>query len=46
MVVTAMENISDLTRENHSSVELLSLAAQRLSQQAADLSSMVAAFRV
>jgi methyl-accepting chemotaxis protein len=46
MVVTAMENISDLTRENLSSVEQLSRAAQSLSQQAVDLSTMVAAFRV
>ena len=41
-----MENISDLTRENLSSVEQLSRAAQSLSQQAVDLSNMVAAFRV
>jgi len=46
MVVTAMENISDLTRENLSSVEQLSRAAQSLSQQAEDLSTMVATFRV
>jgi len=46
MVVTAMENISDLTRENLSSVEQLSRAAQSLSQQAVDLSTMVAAFKV
>lgn len=46
IVVTAMVNISDLTRENLSSVEQLSSAAQRLSQQAVDLSDMVAAFRV
>jgi len=46
MVVTAMENISDLTRENLSSVEQLARAAQSLSQQAEDLSGMVASFRV
>jgi len=46
MVVSAMENINDLTNENLSSVELLSLAAQRLSQQAIDLSDMVAVFKV
>lgn len=46
MIVSAMENISDLTRENLSSVEQLSRAAQSLSQQAVDLSTMVAAFRV
>jgi methyl-accepting chemotaxis protein len=46
MVVTAMENINDLTRENLSSVEQLSTAAQSLSQQAVDLSAMVAAFKV
>jgi len=46
MIVSAMENISDLTRENLSSVEQLSRAAQSLSQQAIDLSTMVAAFRI
>jgi len=46
MVVQAVENISDLTRENLSSVEQLSRAAQSLSQQAADLAGMVAAFKV
>jgi methyl-accepting chemotaxis protein len=46
MVVTATENISELTRENLSSVEQLSRAAQSLSLQAEDLSNMVAAFRV
>jgi len=46
MVVTAMENISDLTKENLTSVEQLSSAAQSLSQQAVDLSAMVAAFKV
>src|SRR5512133_2203964 len=46
MVVSAMDNISDLTRENLTSVEQLSSAAQSLSQQAVDLSAMVAAFKV
>jgi methyl-accepting chemotaxis protein len=46
MVVQAMENISDLTRENLSSVEQLSRAAISLSQQAEDLAAMVATFRV
>lgn len=46
MVVAAMENISDLTRENLSSVEQLSRAALSLSQQAVDLSEMVATFKV
>jgi len=46
MVVTAMENISDITRENLSSVEQLSRAAQSLSIQAEELSAMVGTFRV
>jgi methyl-accepting chemotaxis protein len=46
MVVVAMENISDITRENLSSVEQLSRAAQSLSQQAEELSAMVGTFRV
>jgi methyl-accepting chemotaxis protein len=46
MVVTAIGNISDLTKGNLSSVEQLSRAAQSLSQQAAELSTMVASFRV
>jgi methyl-accepting chemotaxis protein len=41
-----MENISDITRENLSSVEQLSRAAQSLSQQAEELSAMVGTFRV
>jgi methyl-accepting chemotaxis protein len=46
MVATTMENISELTRENLTSVEQLSRAAQSLSQQADDLTAMVAAFKV
>jgi methyl-accepting chemotaxis protein len=46
MVVSAMENISDLTRENLSSVEQLSRAAQSLSQQAVEMNNLVAAFKV
>ena len=46
MVVTAMENISDITRENLSAVEQLSKSAQNLSQQAVDLASLVAEFKV
>jgi methyl-accepting chemotaxis protein len=46
MVVTAMENISDITRENLASVEQLSRSAQNLSQQAEGLAGLVAAFKV
>jgi methyl-accepting chemotaxis protein len=46
MVVTAVENISDITRENLTSVEQLSKAAQKLSGQASDLTGLVAQFRV
>jgi methyl-accepting chemotaxis protein len=46
MVVSAMENISDISRENLSAVEQLSKSAQNLSQQAVDLSSLVAEFKV
>jgi len=46
MVVQAVENISDLSRENLSSVEQLSHSASGLSQQAEDLAGLVAAFKV
>ncbi len=46
MVVVAMENISDVTRENLASVEQLARSAQSLSQQAVDLATLVAQFRV
>jgi methyl-accepting chemotaxis protein len=46
MVVSAVENISDITRENLASVEELSRSAQSLSQQADDLSGLVAQFKV
>jgi methyl-accepting chemotaxis protein len=46
MVVVAMENISDITRENLSAVEQLSRSAQSLSQQADDLSNLVSQFKV
>jgi methyl-accepting chemotaxis protein len=46
MVVIAMENISSITRENLTSVEQLSKAAQNLSQQAVDLASMVETFKI
>jgi methyl-accepting chemotaxis protein len=46
MVVVAMENISDITRENLSAVEQLSRAAQSLNQQAEELANMVAQFKV
>ena len=46
MVVVAMENISDVTRENLVSVEQLSRSAEGLSQQAVDLAALVAQFRV
>ena len=46
MVVSAMENISGITRENLSSVEELSRAAQSLSMQAEELSAMVGTFRI
>jgi len=46
MVVTAMENISDATRENLAAVEQLAKSAQGLSQQAVDLAGLVAQFKV
>jgi methyl-accepting chemotaxis protein len=46
MVVKAVENISDLTRENLSSVEQLSKSAEGLSRQAVELETMVAKFKV
>jgi methyl-accepting chemotaxis protein len=46
MVVLAMENINDVTRENLASVEQLSRGAEGLARQAAELSAMVAAFKV
>ena len=46
MVVVAMENISDVTRENLVSVEQLSRSAEGLSQQAVDLAALVAQFRI
>jgi methyl-accepting chemotaxis protein len=46
MVVTAMENISDVTRENLTSVEQLAKSAQGLSLQAIDLAGLVAQFKV
>jgi methyl-accepting chemotaxis protein len=44
--VRAVENISDLTRENIASVEQLARSAESLSRQAVDLEQMVAQFRV
>jgi len=46
MVVRAVENISDLTRENLTSVEQLSKSAENLSAQAVELAAMVEKFRV
>ena len=46
MVVTAMENISDSTRESLSSVEQLARAAQNLSRQAEEMTTLVATFKV
>ncbi len=46
MVVGAVENINDLTRQNLSAVEQLSKSAQGLSLQAVDLAGLVAQFRV
>lgn len=46
MVVSAMGNITELSKENLSSVEELSRGAMSLSQQAVELSNMVAAFKV
>ncbi|ACM20372.1 methyl-accepting chemotaxis sensory transducer, class 40+24H [Geotalea daltonii FRC-32] len=46
MVVKAVENISELAQENLSSVELLVMSAEELSQQAMDLKGMVAKFRI
>jgi methyl-accepting chemotaxis protein len=46
MVVVAMENISSITRDNLTSVEQLSKAAQNLSQQAVELASMVETFKI
>jgi len=46
MVVVAMENISSITRDNLTSVEQLSKAAQSLSQQAVELASMVETFKI
>jgi methyl-accepting chemotaxis protein len=45
-VVSSMDNISDLARENLASVEQLSGAAQNLSQQAVDLAELVSQFTV
>jgi methyl-accepting chemotaxis protein len=45
MVVKAMENISDLARENLSSVEQLSTSVGILSRQAEALAGMVARFK-
>jgi methyl-accepting chemotaxis protein len=46
IVVVAMENISDITRNNLISVEQLSLSAEGLSRQALDLAGLVAQFQV
>jgi methyl-accepting chemotaxis protein len=46
MVVNAMGNISDISRENLASVEELSLSAEGLSRQAAELAGLVGQFRV
>jgi methyl-accepting chemotaxis protein len=46
LVVRAVENISDLTRENLASVEQLAMSAENLSGQAAELAAMVEKFRV
>jgi methyl-accepting chemotaxis protein len=46
MVVEAIMNISDITRSNLLSVEQLAGSAELLSRQAAELSSLVAQFKV
>ena len=46
VVVTAMENISDITRENLVSVEQLSQSAEGLSNQSVALAALVAQFRL
>jgi methyl-accepting chemotaxis protein len=46
MVVVAMENINEITRSNLMSIEELSRSARNLSEQASDLSAMIAEFRV
>ncbi|GEM_PF-6017956 len=46
MVVSAMNNIGDITRENLVSVEQLSRFAEGLSTQSIKLGQLVAQFRV
>ncbi len=46
VVVSAVENISDITRGNMASIEQLSQATQCLSQQAIDLADLIEEFKV
>ena len=45
LVVKAMENISEIARDNLSTVEEMSKAAANLAQQAENLAKLIAVFR-
>ncbi len=46
LVVKAMENISDIARDNLSTVEEMGKASENLARQAENLAKLIAVFRV